>query len=415
MRSKVTERGARRKKLAAAIAATAMLGSGAAGCGGSASADSANAITVMTWAPMDGRAGSEPGMPALAEAIGKYFDDNGGVAGHPVRVITCDEHGTSDGAIACANQAAAAKVVAVVGSSSQFGDQFLPILESAGISYVGGSGSSTAEFTSPYSYPVNGGYQTLLVGNGEQLATAGCRRIAIVRPDTAVGDSMYAYFSNGLAPYHLSAVDVRAVPGRTNYQGEIEAAVGSDRAHDCVTSAMDAASTQTLFDGWRRFAPSHARLSALIGSFQQSLVDSMGGADSPLEGALATGWYPPDSSPVWKNLHTVVKQYAFTDNSISAADPGVETTWIAYQVFKKVADQIQGPVTALTVHAAFDATGPVDTGGATPPLAWQGGNLVALQSAPRTVNTWVSFQQVRSGVLTESHTGLINVSTELTS
>ncbi|WP_037608276.1 ABC transporter substrate-binding protein [Streptacidiphilus rugosus] len=409
----MTGRTTRRTKLAAAIVVTALLGSGAAGCGGSASADDGDAITVMTWAAMDSRAGSEPGMPALAQAVAKYFDDNGGVAGHPVRVITCDEHGTRDGAIACANQAASEQVVAVVGSSSQFGDQFMPILESAGISYVGGSGASAAEFTSPYSYPVNGGYQTLLVGNGEQLATAGCRRIAIVRPDTAVGDSMFTDLSNGLAAYNLTAVDVKAAAGRTNYENEIAAAVGPDRAHNCVTSAMDAASTQTLFDGWRRLSP-HARLSALIGSFQQSLVDSMGGADSTLEGALATGWYPPDGSPVWNQLHAVMKKYAFTDNSINASDPGVETTWVAYEVFKKVVDRIQGPITAMTVHAAFDATGPVDTGGATPPLAWQDPNLVALQSAPRTVNTFVSFQQVRNGVLTESRSGLVNVAAALT-
>jgi ABC-type branched-subunit amino acid transport system substrate-binding protein len=369
----------------------------------------------MTWAPMNGKAGAEPGMPALAQAITGYFNDNGGVAGHPVRVITCNEQNTSDGAIACANQAAAAKAVAVVGSASQFGNQFMPLLESAGISYIGGSGASAAEFSSPYSYPVNGGYQTLLVGNGEQLAASGCRRVAIVRPDTAVGDSMYTFLNNGLAQFHLSATDVKATEGRTNYQREVREAVGSDRPHDCVTSTLDAASTQTFFDSWRQYAPENAHLSALIGSFQQSLVDSMGGADGPLEGALATGWYPPDGNAVWNEMHAVIKKYAFTNNSINPSDPGVETTWIAFEVFRKVVNGLQGrPVTAQSVHAAFDATGPVSTGGATPPLAWQDSNLVSLAATPRTVNTDVSFQQVSNGQLTEAHNGLVDVGSALT-
>lgn len=415
MKSKGADSAARLRRTSAAIAAMALLGGGVSACGGNASADPSSPITVMTWAPMNGKAGSEPGMPALAQAIARFFNDNGGVAGHPLRVITCNEGNSPDGAIACANQAAAQKVVAVVGSASQFGDQYMPLLESAGISYVGGSGASAAEFSSPYSYPVNGGYQTLLAGNGEQLAAAGCRRVAIVRPDTAVGDSMFTFLNNGLAQYGMSAIDVKATEGHTNYQQEVKLAVGADRPRDCVTTALDAASTQTFFDSWRQYSPTNAHLSALIGSFQQSLVDTTGGADGPLEGAIATGWYPPDGSPVWNQMHTVIKKYAFTNNAINPSDPGVETTWIAYQVFKKVADEIQGqPVTAQSVHAAFDATGPVTTGGATPPLAWQAGNLISLAATPRTVNTDVSFQQVVNGQLTETHNGLVNVGPALT-
>ena len=45
-----------------------------------------------------------------------------------------------------------------------------------------------------------------------------------------------------------------------------------------------------------------------------------------------------------------------------------------------------------------------------------GSMTIALDAAaaPRTVNTYVSFQQVRNGVLTESRTGLVNVSAALT-
>ncbi|MBF9072146.1 ABC transporter substrate-binding protein [Streptacidiphilus fuscans] len=390
----------------------AVLGAGLTGCGGNASAD--DVVTVMTWAPMEGQAGAEPGVPAMAQAIADSVNANGGIQGHQLRVLACDEHNTAQGALACADQAAADHVAAVIGSSSQFAAQFMPTLENAGISYIGGSGASTAEFTSPYSYPVNGGYQTLLVGNGEQLAAAGCRRVAIVRPNTAVGDTMFDYLNDGLSSAHLTAVDVPVNPGQTSYGNEVETAIGSDQDGDCVTSALDAASTQTFYANWLQANPAHARLSALIGSFQQSLVDNLGGATGPLEGALATGWYPPDGSPVWKQLHAVIQKYAFTDNSINSADPAIETTWISYEVFDKVAATINGPITTQSVHAAFDATGPVSTDGATPPLSWQSTNLIALQSAPRTVNTDVSFQQVVNGELTEAHSGLVNVATQLT-
>jgi len=396
-----------------ALAAVTAGGTGLTGCaGGAGSGD--GTVTVMTWAPENDGADSHVGMPALAEAIGKSLADSGGLDGHPVKVETCNEKNTAAGAAACADRAVSDQVVAVVGSYSQYGSTFLPTLEAAGIPYIGGYGVTPDEFTSPISYPVNGGTPALLAGAGQQLASAGCERVALVRPDNEAGDTMPAFLAAGLGP-SIPLKDLPTAPGQTDYTSVASEAIGDDASGSCVLGALDAGSMVTFYDSFRRLNHRQTQLAALLGAFQQSLVDSEGGANGPLEGALATGWYPPDSSPVWNGLHDLVKKYAFTDNRIDTQDPDVQTTWVAYQVLESVVGRIKGPVTAKSVRIAFDETGPVSTGGATPPLSWQDKDLLASSVVPRAVDTEVTFQIVADGQLSDERKGLVDVRDALVS
>ena len=392
----------------AAGAGAVLLAAGLAGCGGNADASEGSTVKVMTWAPEKAAVGGQPGVTALAAAIGKLVNDQGGLQGHPLQVLTCDERGTAAGATICADRAVSAGVVAVVGSYSENAETFMPVLEAHGIPYIGGFGLSSEEFTSPLSYPVNGGYQSLLAGNGEQLVQSGCRRVAVVSPDTLDGENMLNFLDVGLATGHIDAVEIPATPGLTDYTAQATKAIGADLPHSCVTTTLDPASTATFFDDYRRLAPKHTQLSSVIGSFQQSLIDSTGGAEGPLRAALATSWYPPDSSPVWNALHAAVKKYAFTDNRIDPADPGEQTTWIAYEVLRKAVDSVKGPITATSLRSFLDFSAPI-TPGQPPPLAWRNTDLLALASAPRLVNTEVSFLQVRKGQLAEAGKGPVDV------
>ena len=146
-------------------------------------------VTVMTWAPDGTNATNKPGMPAMAKAFAGWVNAAGGIDGHKLRVLTCNERNDSVAAANCARRAVDENVVAVVGSYSQCGQQFMSPLEAAGIPFLGGYGVSDEEFSSFASYPVNGGQAALLAGNGRQLAR-NCDRTALVRPDTIAGDDL---------------------------------------------------------------------------------------------------------------------------------------------------------------------------------------------------------------------------------
>ncbi|MBL1289346.1 ABC transporter substrate-binding protein [Streptomyces sp. For3] len=397
------------------VAAGALLMSGCGVIPG-ASGGSREPVTVMTWAPDTTGADlvNMAGMPAMARTYARWINENGGIDGHELKVLTCNEQDTSAGASKCARRAADADVAAVVGSYSRHGRAFLAPLEAAGIPYIGGYGASSDEFTSYLSYPVNGGQPALMAGNGEQLA-ASCERVSLVRPDTLVGDSMPGLLDASLGRSDRPAsYDISAAEGATSYDSE--AARALDNAGDGCVTAVLGQGTETFFDSFRRLEPegSQVRISSVLGSVGQGLINRSGGPDSPFEGALVTGWYPESGDSRWNEMREVIEKYAFGDNRIDPTDTGVQTTWIAYTALKAVVEAMDRPdITAGGISVSLNRGTEVDTGGLTPVLRWRFQDMIGTAAYGRIVNGRVTFQVVRQGRLTAEKKGFVDVTETL--
>ncbi|MEU6865106.1 ABC transporter substrate-binding protein [Streptomyces sp. NPDC046876] len=378
-----------------------------AGCGvlPGGSGGSEDTLTVMTFAPQDTKATNMPGMPGMAKAYEGWVNSRGGINGHKLRVITCNEKNTTTGAADCARKAVAEKAVAVVGSYSQHGRAFMAPLEAEGIPFIGGYGVSSEEFQSSLSYPVNGGQPALLAGAGHQLGRA-CSKVALVRPDTLAADSMPVLLNAGLRANKMGdADDIRAAEDSSDYTSEARAALagssgGKDRG--CVTAVLGQ-HTETFFDAFRRVDDKHKnpQISSVLGSVSQALVDRTGGRESPFEGAYVTGWYPVATDPLWDPMRKVIADHAFADNAVDPADSGTQTTWIAYTVLSETLKRFKSgeAVTPRKLARMLNQGEPVRTGGLTPDLSWRYQDMRALADFPRVVNARVTFQVVQSGRL----------------
>ncbi|MGC9378064.1 ABC transporter substrate-binding protein [Streptomyces sp. MH13] len=403
----------------ALVAACASLTTGCGVVPGTTGGSGDDSITVMTWAPQDTGATNKPGMPAFAQAYARWINDQGGLGGRTLNVLTCNDHNDSVTAAKCARRAVKEDAVAVVGSYSQHADAFLPVLEGAGIPYIGGYGLTNMEFTSPLSYPVNGGQPALLAGLGSALADS-CGPVTLVRPDTIVGDQLPTLLDSGLTSGgHGRAHDQRAAEDATEYDGQSESALertATDPAEPgCVVPVLGDR-TGTFMDSFRRAREDYpdVRTATVLGSVDQSTVNASGGASGPYEGAYVTGWYPAVSDPAWDGMKKVIKEEAFGDNSVDAADAGVQTTWIAYTVLKEVVESLgDGEVSAHTVTRALDDGLEVGTGGLTPPLQWEFQGKLASVGFPRLANTEVTLQVVRQGRLVSAREGALDTTRTL--
>lgn len=376
-------------------------------------------ITVMTWAPQDTKATNKPGMPAFAEAYARWVNSQGGVNGRQLKVLTCNDQNDTVTAARCARRAVQEKAVAVVGSYSLYTDSFMPALEGAGIPYIGGYGITNNEFTSPLSYPVNGGQPALLAGLGRTLADT-CGPVTLIRPDTIAGDQLPPLLDSGLAAGgHARSGDQRAAEDATSYTGQAEQAL--ERAttdvteRGCVVPALGDR-TNTFMDSFRRARANYpeVRTATVLGSVDQSTIDASGGASGPYEGSYVTGWYPAASDARWDPMKKVIKEEAFGDNRIDAADAGVQTTWIAYTVFKQVVESLgDNEVSADTVSEALDSGLKVTTGGLTPTLRWNFQDELAAVGFPRLVNANVTLQVVQGGRLVAARKGFTDVTKTL--
>ncbi|MFJ8807457.1 ABC transporter substrate-binding protein [Streptomyces sp. NPDC102490] len=376
-------------------------------------------ITVMTWAPQDTGATNKPGMPALARAYARWVNAQGGLGGRKLNVLTCNDHNDSVAAAKCARRAVNENAVAVVGSYSQYADSFFPVLEGARIPYIGGYGLTNTEFTSPLSYPVNGGQPALLAGLGSALAGS-CGPVTLVRPDTIAGDQLPALLDSGLVSGgHERAHDQRAAEDATAYDDQSARALAREGTGGgrpgCVVPVLGDR-TGTFMDSFRRAREDHpdVRTATVLGSVDQTTVNASGGESGPYEGAYVTGWYPAVGDPAWDALKKLIKEQAFGDNDVDAADAGVQTTWIAYTVFKEVVASLgDGEVSADTVRRALDDGLEVRTGGLTPDLRWTFADKLASVGFPRLVNADVTLQVVRDGHLVSARRGAVDTTRTL--
>ncbi|MET7319204.1 ABC transporter substrate-binding protein [Streptomyces sp. NPDC005549] len=415
-RSRATRTGA---LAAGALVACASL---AVGCGvvpGATGGSGADPITVMTWAPQDTGATNKPGMPALAQAYARRVNAEGGLGGRKLNVLTCNDRNDSVAAAKCARRAVKERAVAVLGSYSQYADSFFPVLEGARIPYIGGYGLTNAEFTSPLSYPVNGGQPALLAGLGSALAGS-CGPVSLVRPDTIAGDQLPALLDSGLVSGgHERAHDQRAAEDATAYDDQSARALAREGTGGgepgCVVPVLGDR-TGTFMDSFRRAREDHpgVRTATVLGSVDQTTVNASGGASGPYEGAYVTGWYPSVGDPAWDGMKKLIKEQAFGDNDVDAADAGVQTTWIAYTVFKEVVESLgDGEVSADTVRRALDDGLEVGTGGLTPDLRWTFADKLASVGFPRLVNADVTLQVVREGHLVSARRGAVDTTRTL--
>ncbi|WP_405615363.1 ABC transporter substrate-binding protein [Streptomyces sp. NBC_00076] len=407
---------------AAAVSAAALVAcvSLTAGCGvvpGVTGGSGDDPIKVMTWAPENTNATNKPGMPAFAKAYARWINAHGGLNGRKVTVLTCNDRNDSVAAARCAQRAVSEGVVAVVGSYSQYSGSFLPPLEGAGIPYIGGYGVTSDEFTSPLSYPVNGGQPTLLAGLGRALSD--CGPVALVRPDTVAGDELSSLLDSGLtAGGHAATKDLLAPEDATEYSEPSDRALRQTTTEaarkGCVVPALGDR-TGTFMDSFRRDREKYpaVRTAMVLGNVDQTEINASGGQSGPYEGSYITGWYPVETDSRWDPMKKVISEQAFGDNRIDAADTGVQTTWIAYTAFKEIAESLTGEVTSAAVRKALDDGIKVGTGGLTPTLQWKFQGPLAAVGFPRLANTDVSLQVVRQGRLVLGRKGFTDVTDAL--
>ncbi|SHH59883.1 ABC transporter substrate-binding protein [Streptomyces sp. 3214.6] len=382
----------RRTTAASCLAVTGALL--AAGCGGEASGSSAETsalkgtpVKVMVWNPEDTQGSAQPGVRLTAQAYEKWINANGGIKGGPLKVLTCNEKNDPDEAEKCAQQAVAEKVVAVVGSYSLAGDRYMPILQKAGIPYIGGTGVSAAEFSNPLSFPVNGGTPAVFAAHGRQLVEDGCKKISGVRYDLAAAAIVSQFLTLGATSAGGTAPkDLKVPVTATDLAPQVAAAT---KGSDCVSVILGTHSD--LFVKAYVQSGAKTRLGSVVGNLTPELAETTGGSGSPLEGAAITGYYPPTSDAVWKDFVAAAK-----GTDIDTSNGANETTWVAFKVLTQAAGKLT-TISSKALVQELNSTSGIDTGGLTPPLTWKASTALPIKGLDRIHNTTATELTIRDG------------------
>lgn len=382
------------------------MAAGLAACGGGDSGDDepggAGAVTqdpsieftgepikVMTMAPIDTEVLNTPAILDIAEGAVIGINNAGGINGHEVQLITCNEGFDANIAADCARDAVDQGVAAVVGGFSIMAPNVLPILKEAGIPWVGPPLVSSQELTDPSAYPVNSGIMSM-AALGRRAVEDGCESIASVATQTgdAASDSLASLVDVGMASAGADAPEVIRVPQIvSDFSG---VAQQLDDADCIVISAPPAIVTGIV--------AANASLGADVqyyifgGALTSKVIEPLGGA---LEGAITTSNYPVATDELWDEAKATVGDLADDENG-GWSSPFAQNTWVAYRVLASALADVEG-VTPADVTAALDAASDVDTDGLSEPINFADENDA--EGLNRVFNRQVRYLTVKDSEL----------------
>jgi len=350
-------------------------------------------IKVMVTAPVDTQLPPYPNIPGAAEVYEQWINANGGVAGRPLDVVTCDNKGEPNEGANCARQAVEEGVVAVVGSFTFDASRIIPVLEEANIAWFGGCCPLVAqEFTSEISYVLGSLLPGMGAGLGWKMGQDGCENPVVVNIDIPAGDVAFPATVNaykvGGGTGEMRIVKIPPVPG--DYSAQVaDATSGSD----CIAGGI-------ADSNWAAWLPAMAaagadqRLYGLQGNLNGKIVEQF---PELTEGAVVSGSYPNIAGPMWDDYRAALEEYDAPDldwNSLAGLG-----TWAGLTAFTEIVEGMDGEIDNNTFIEAANATTALDTGNMvgvldlTEPYTGFGGDF------PRILNRTVFFDVAAGGVL----------------
>jgi branched-chain amino acid transport system substrate-binding protein len=150
----------------------------------------------------------------------------GGLNGHAINLVVCQNQETPAGGQACANQMVQDKVVAVVLPFTGQGATEVPTITKAGIPYITLSGASNQELATPGAYDLTGGYPATLGAYALSAKAHGYSKFAMLVsnvPSAISGAELLGglVFKNAGVGFKVIPVN----PGTADVTPQLEAAV----------------------------------------------------------------------------------------------------------------------------------------------------------------------------------------------
>jgi len=397
-----------------AAALTLVVGLGVAACGGGSSSTSSSSgsastgndapgseivsadgetVKTMTVTAVNSTTGAWPEAKYVAEAYASWVNAHGGIGGRELDMIFCDSEGTSAGLARCAQKAVSENVVAVVGGFLIDATAMTPVLEQAGIAWLGSPGVTPDEYTSKISFPTSGlfGWEA---GGAYEAAKQGCKKLAIVGPDVPALEITETISKNGFVagggdPSGFSVA--RYAPGATDLS---TSAAEASRESDCIYGYFPG----PVMPVWLEALKSVGATQRIVGYVGEITEETATKFASQLEGSIASSAY--------QNYHTDPKWAAFREGlkeieaptTLDYGGPQGQETWVSYVQFNELASEIEGELTAANfLEHATEAT-KVDAPGLLPTLNFTEEYKGLNGEIPRNYNSYAAFGTFKNGV-----------------
>ena len=309
-------------------------------------------VTVMTIAPVDTAAINQPEIHESARAAVATINRAGGLGGHKVELISCNDGNDTNKAADCARRAVSENAIAVLGGFTTNGATINPILDQAGIPWIGAPGFSANELGDKNSYLLLAG-GTSFAGIAAKAVKDGCTTISTVQYDSPATGHSTDLINLGIKNAGGQPATVIKVPTTTtDFTSVAKSAGESDCAilglpNDQVVAVAKAGDSVGVTT---RYYP-------LTGALNETVLSQAG---KGMTGATSASNFVVATDAAWDEAKAASDDVDWT---------GVynQDTWASYQVLTDVMKD-RTDVTAATVTQAMNDATNVDAGGLMAPV-----------------------------------------------
>jgi branched-chain amino acid transport system substrate-binding protein len=303
---------------------------------------------------------SHPYTLPVAEAAVRAVNANGGLSGHPVKLVSCNDQASTGQAMSCARTLVADHIAACVGCHSLYDNLVQPILGQAKIPMIAQQAISAQTFNGSNMYQPQGG---AIIADQAMIGYAHSKggKLGIAFADVPAGQGFEQLLEATLKAAGGSGFSTKVpVPPTTSDFSSLAAlAVGGGTTK--LVMALDNAQYVPLM---KAIAGGGAGISDYytLNLNSQSYVNSLGPlADNLIVGAS----FPPLSSPLMAPFVHDMKTYGGPplDNIVVEND---SLPWVALQVLAKISKGMN-TINAATISAALDKAKDINIGPMLPP------------------------------------------------
>ena len=314
----------------------------------------------------------------------KQANASGGINGHPIDLQVCDSDLNPNKETACFQQAVTDHDVAVVGSFLLFGTG-MKLLQAAGIPFIGGNGTTLAEYTNPVSFPADSGEVGWYDGEAALLQKAGVTKPAIMYCDTSACDLSVQYAQQYWKQSGGGAIkQVLAPMASADFSAQASSAASGGTNGVMMASATQEIPKMVTDLRQANFTGPVALIDAFVDT---STLSAMG---SYANGLLVSGLLDPTT----QTSNPGVKAFV---NAMNAEDPSAlkdgisEHAWNGFDLFGQVAKTISGPVTAASLLKAMQSVTKPITLGLFGPWVSPGTSAAPMSAYPRLTSDDLSY------------------------
>jgi branched-chain amino acid transport system substrate-binding protein len=338
-------------------------------------------VKIFVTGPLSDPIYAIPELLSGAQASAAAINAAGGINGHPIQILSCNDQVNPNEATKCADQAVSDAVTAVTGFFV-FGTNTYAPLTAAKIPVLDISPTSSQSGTESNAFPINGGSITSYYGVASQLVKTGNKNVAVLQCATAACGYSGSIATAGAKGAGGSVTSATSYPiGAPDFSSYVHKALssGNPQAIEFVGTATDLPKLLLAIQQANFTGP----VGVVVNSMPPSL-DDLSDLDHLVVGSNAsiTG---SDNKVFEANM----KQY----EPSAAVDAISSQSW---QAIQGIAYALKGKsgTDAAALTAALSASSGLQIGLGTPPINMtQPGSV---PSYPRIFNPDVIFYKVQN-------------------